>query len=460
MKKLKVLIIGASGFVGEHLGERLLKRSDFEIYGISRSHRQEVKGSVNWLKVDLYNLQEIENALDGIDYAIYLVHSMSPTAQLDQGNFQDYDIIMADNFSRAAKKSSLKQIIYLGGILSIDGQLSRHLLSRLEVENTLLQSGVPLTTLRAGMIIGQGGSSFTLLLRFVQKLKFIPLPPWSKLLTQPIDIENVLDYIEHCLANKKYYDKNYDIVGGEVLSYETLIKKICEATSLKRYFFHISELPIFFTSWAFRTLTNSPQTLVLPLMESVTHSVVATDERILRIETIKKIGLIDSIKKVDTCIKNNPHAFLGSIKKSNTVRSVQRMQLPPNIRADVISFSYLHWLTKYFRHILIIEKKMQLLHIKLAFIKTPLLTLQHNYHKSEPDRQVFYIKGGLLVKNNIHGGIMEFREILNGKFLIVALHDYRPSLPWWIYVPTQAMLHRLIMKSFSDWLNSFSYSTN
>jgi uncharacterized protein YbjT (DUF2867 family) len=250
MKKLKVLIIGASGFVGEHLGERLLKRSDFEIYGISRSHRQEVKGSVNWLKVDLYNLQEIENALDGIDYAIYLVHSMSPTAQLDQGNFQDYDIIMADNFSRAAKKSSLKQIIYLGGILSIDGQLSRHLLSRLEVENTLLQSGVPLTTLRAGMIIGQGGSSFTLLLRFVQKLKFIPLPPWSKLLTQPIDIENVLDYIEHCLANKKYYDKNYDIVGGEVLSYETLIKKICEATSLKRYFFHISELPIFFTSWA------------------------------------------------------------------------------------------------------------------------------------------------------------------------------------------------------------------
>lgn len=460
MTRLRILIIGASGFVGEHLAERLLKRGEFDIYGISRTKHIEVKGLVHWLKADLYNLQEIENALDGIDYAIYLVHSMSPTAQLDQGNFQDYDIIMADNFSRAAKKSSLKQIIYLGGILPLDGQLSRHLISRLEVENTLIQSGIPLTTLRAGMIIGQGGSSFTLLVRFVQKLKFVPFPPWSKLLTQPIDIENVLDYIEHCLAKEFYFNKNYDIVGGEVLSYETLIKKICEATSLKRYYFQIPELPMFFTAWAFRILTNSPKALVLPLMESVKHSVIASDDRILRVDTIKKIGLLESIKKVDTNLKIDPHAFSGYLNRSKTVRSVQRMQLPPNIRADVISFSYLHWLTKSFRHILVVEKDMQLLHIKLSFIKAPLLTLQHKYHKSEPDRQVFYIKGGLLVKNNMQGGIMEFREILNGKFLIIALHNYQPSLPWWIYVPTQAVLHKIIMKSFSDWLNSFSYSTN
>jgi uncharacterized protein YbjT (DUF2867 family) len=459
MIKKKILIVGASGFVGEYLTKRLFKNEAYELYGISRSERPEKKGMINWIKADLYSLREIEKALEGIDYAIYLVHSMSPTARLDQGNFQDYDIIMADNFARAAKKSELIQIIYLGGILPFDGQLSRHLISRLEVENTLSYSKIPLTTLRAGMIIGHGGSSFTLLMRFVQALKFIPLPPWSKLLTQPIDIENVIDYIEHCLANSEFYDKSFDIAGDEVLSYENLIKKICEVKSLKRHYFRIPELPTNISVWAFRQLTHSPKALVLPLMESVTHSVIAHEERVLKVLKIKKITLFESIKKVDANLKNDPHAFAGSLKKSNTVRSVQRMQLPPNVRADVISFSYLHWLTRYFRYIIKVEKDMQYLHIKFFFLKAPLLTLQHDYHKSVPDRQVFSIKGGLLVKDSEHSGIMEFREILNGKFLIVALHNYRPSLPWWIYVPTQAVLHRIIMKSFSDWLNSLSYST-
>jgi uncharacterized protein YbjT (DUF2867 family) len=459
MKKKKLLIIGASGFVGEHLTERLLKNSNYEIYGISRSDRPKEDGKINWIKADLYSSQDIENALIGMDYAIYLVHSMSPTARLDQGNFQDYDIIMADNFSRAIKKSNVKQIIYLGGILSQDGQLSRHLLSRLEVENTLSRSGVPLTTLRAGMIIGQGGSSFSILMRFVEKMKMIPLPPWSSLMTQPIDIVNVLDYIEYCLENETVYHKSFDIAGDEILSYENLIKKICEASDLKRIYFPCPKVPTFIASYIFHHLTHSPEALVLPLMESVTHSIVAKEERLLNVPTIKKISLMDSIKKVDANFKEDPHAFIGSLKASSTVRSVQRMKLPSHMRADIISFSYLHWLPRYFRFLLKVEKDMQFLHIKPFFTDTPFLTLQHGYDKSERDRQVFYIRGGLLVKKNEYGGIMEFREILDGDYLIVAIHNFKPALPWWIYVPIQAAIHKVVMDSFSSWVNHLSYST-
>lgn len=459
MKTEKILIIGASGFVGEHLADRLMKNAKYELYGISRSERPKCEGQINWIKADLYNSQDVENALIGMDYAIYLVHSMSPTARLDQGDFQDYDIIMADNFARAAKKSNLKQIIYLGGILSQDGQLSRHLLSRLEVENTLSRSGIPLTTLRAGMIIGQGGSSFSILMRFVQKMKFIPLPPWSHLLTQPIDIENVIDYIKYCLENSEVFNKSFDIASDEVLSYENLIRQICVTTNLNRHFFNTCEMPTPLCAWAFHILTHSPEALVLPLMESVKHSVVAKKERLLNVPSIKKISLTDSIKKVNATLKNDPHAFLGSLKGSNTVRSVQRMKLPAHMRADIISFSYLHWLPRYFRFLLKVEKDMQFLHIRLFFMKSPLLTLQHGYDKSERDRQVFYIRGGLLVKKNEYGGIMEFREILDGNFLIVALHNFKPALPWWIYVPLQAAVHRIVMNSFSSWVNHLGYST-
>jgi uncharacterized protein YbjT (DUF2867 family) len=447
MIKPKLLIVGASGFVGEKLSERLLLKNEFEIYGISRSKRQIEVGKINWIKTDLYNSKEIENALIDIDYAIYLVHSMSPTARLDQGDFQDYEIIMADNFARAAKLSKIKQVIYLSDIQPKADLLSGHLLSRLEVEKTLTNSNVPMTILRSGMIIGQGSSSFSIFKRFVKRMKYIPLPPWSQLLTQPIDIENVLDYIEHCLANQFYFNKSFDIAGDEILSYENLIKKICEIENLKRIFFNIPKLPIFFTT-----------KLLLPLLKSATNSVIASPDRILNISTIKKIKLNDSIKKVKTNFKSDPHAFLNSLKESNTVRSVQRIILPPNVRADIISFTYLHWLPKYFRFILKVEKDMQFLHIKLFFLKSPLLTLQHGYDKSERDRQIFYICGGLLVKKNENNGILEFREVLDGKFLIIAIHNFQPALPWWLYVPTQSTIHGMVMRSFSEWINNLNYS--
>ena len=162
MKK-KIVIAGATGFIGRWIIEKF--KNDYEIVALSRKvDKDQEIDNVLWKKVDLYSISSTERALEGADYAIYLVHSMQPSTRLNQGEFQDTDLLLADNFSRGAWKNNLKQIIYIGGILPKDKKnISKHLLSRFEVEKTLAEKKVPLTAIRAGIIIGPGGSSLKLL---------------------------------------------------------------------------------------------------------------------------------------------------------------------------------------------------------------------------------------------------------------------------------------------------------
>ena len=127
---------------------------------------------------------------------MYLVHSMLPSAHLTQGNFRDFDLICADNFGRAAARNGVRQIIYLGGIVPAAANrghaLSSHLASRLEVENTLAASGVPVTALRAALVVGRGGSSFDILVKLVTRLPAMICPAWTSTRTQPIALSDVV----------------------------------------------------------------------------------------------------------------------------------------------------------------------------------------------------------------------------------------------------------------------------
>jgi len=124
-------------------------------------------------------LLEIENVLKGIDVAFYLVHSMLPSANLDQGNFADYDLLLADNFARAANLNHIKQVIYLGGLLPSNLEnLSKHLESRFEVEQVFRAKNFALTAFRAGLIIGPEGSSFKIMYKLVKRLPVMICPQW------------------------------------------------------------------------------------------------------------------------------------------------------------------------------------------------------------------------------------------------------------------------------------------
>lgn len=156
-----VALTGASRYIGHHLMTKLQK--DYDIIALSRRADQHKNTEhVTWRACDFFSYDDAEKALRGADYAIYLIHSMLPSAKLTQGTFEDMDAILADHFARAAKRNGVKQIIYLSGMIQPDvdnNDLSRHLRRRLEVERILGAYDVPVTTLRAGLIAGPSGSS-------------------------------------------------------------------------------------------------------------------------------------------------------------------------------------------------------------------------------------------------------------------------------------------------------------
>tara|TARA_B110000008_G_scaffold24416_1_gene22065 strand:+ start:124 stop:660 length:537 start_codon:yes stop_codon:yes gene_type:complete len=168
--KKTIAIAGATGFIGQWFIEKY--KHEYNIIALSRNKiKYPDSTDINWKQVDLYSISSTTKALQGADIAIYLVHSMMPSTRLNQGNFEDTDILLADNFSRAAQDCNLKQIIYVGGILPKDDHtISKHLKSRYEVEKTLGSRNTPLTSIRAGIIIGPNGSSFRIVQQLVKNL--------------------------------------------------------------------------------------------------------------------------------------------------------------------------------------------------------------------------------------------------------------------------------------------------
>ena len=182
-----IAVAGASGFVGSHLRDFL--KGDYRFRALTRSasvaERSPDATSTEWRECDLYSLPKVTKALVGCDCGIYLVHSMAPSSRLVQGSFEDTDLLLADNFIRAAEAAGLKHVVYLSGLIPKTGEpLSPHLRSRLEVENVLRSRSVKVTVLRAGLIFGPGGSSFSLLINLVRRLPVMLMPAWGRTKTK------------------------------------------------------------------------------------------------------------------------------------------------------------------------------------------------------------------------------------------------------------------------------------
>jgi uncharacterized protein YbjT (DUF2867 family) len=189
--KKKIAIAGATGFIGRWFIETY--KNHFDIIALSRKKINSVNNGVEWRMVDLFSISSSTKALKGADYALYLVHSMQPSTRLNQSNFEDTDLLLADNFSRAAEECNLKHIVYVGGILPKDNlNISKHLQSRFEVEQVLGSRKTPLTTIRAGIIIGPGGSSFRIIEKLVTNLPVMACPEWTKSKNQPVDLRVAL----------------------------------------------------------------------------------------------------------------------------------------------------------------------------------------------------------------------------------------------------------------------------
>lgn len=458
-----VAIAGATGFVGRAV--RLALVQDHTVVGLTRSPTRASlpdEDGVLWRHCDLFSLVELETALEGVDYAIYLVHSMLPSARLVQADFVDLDLILADNFARAAEKNGVSQILYLGGIQPREGELSRHLRSRLEVEATLAARSCPVTALRAGLVVGPGGSSLSMLVNLVRRLPVMLLPKWADSKSAPIAIEDVVRAVRRCVGDPEAYGQAYEIGGPKNLTYREMLISTAEALGKHP---PLIGLPVFSPALSRKWISmvsGAPDALVGPLIESLHHSMEPAENPLQN--WLKKDGVPfeEALRKsIDAQGRPlpNPRRQIrpgdqNVLQQARTVRSVQRLPLPNNIRATWVAQEYMRWLPLFVWPFLNCRvegqpPKPQTIRFFLRLTGVCLLELTYAPERSEVDRQLFRITGGWLARvSNHYKGRFEFREVLSGRALIAAIHDFRPRLPWMIYNWTQAMVHLVVMRGF------------
>ena len=452
----RIVVAGASGYIGMAMMPKLLERfPGAQITALART-RQETKDSrIQWRSCDLFSLKSLEEALpQEVDLAIYLVHSMGPTAHLDQGSFADYDLILADNFARAIAKTGLRQLVYLSGLIPETETLSRHLSSRLEVEETFISYGLPLTVFRAGLILGEDGSSFQILLKLVKRLPFMICPHWTQTLTAPVDLPTVLSSIVSAALQPEHTGKVYDLTSCRPLTYVQMMRETARKLGLRRRF-----LPVpFFTPTLSRLwvslITNTPKNLVYPLVESLEHAMVPREEHLFG----KPADGTYFDLLADVSLQVKPGRKLFRFKASSRmVRSIQRLPLPAGRDAAWVMKEYLAWLPKYLAPLIKVQVDGGRVRFSMFSQKPVLLELRISEERSSDDRVLLYITNGLLAAREDHGRL-EFRVTRDRKFALAAIHNFTPSLPWYIYIFTQARLHLFVMNAFARHLARISGS--
>ena len=276
----KILLTGASGYIGGHLKDKL--KDQHEIIAISRNtSNKQNEENVTWKSADLFDLDEITEVMEGIDTAIYLVHSMMPSAKLTQANFEDMDALLADNFARAAKKQGVKHIVFMSSLIPDDNHLSAHLRSRLECEKILGDYGIPVSTLRAGLIIGAKGSSYPILKRLVERLPAMVLPSWAYNKIAPVAIEDVIDGLAALVESSPSENESIDISGPETMNYKELIQRTAKVLDKPLPMLDLPIIPIIVSRYWVQLISSVPKEMVYPLMNSLIHDMVPHDKRIV-----------------------------------------------------------------------------------------------------------------------------------------------------------------------------------
>jgi hypothetical protein len=348
----------------------------------------------------------------------------------------------------------------MGGILPkevLEEKMSIHLRSRLEVEKTLGNRAPELTALRAGIIVGPGGSSFDMIRNLVRKLPVLICPAWTNSKTQPISLQDTLTVMDACLGNERVYGKSFEIGSPQVMTYKEMLIQTAEVMGKKRWIFSVPLLSIGFSKLWVSYFGNSPTKLVYPLVESLKHTLTVSEDLKFTGKEIDYLSYKESVALAldpSNKVSKSP-TFKRENAVKNTVRSIQRL---PNVRQKSslwVANRYKLWLPIYFRFLIKAkENENGDLGFYLLNSSKPMLQLTWIPDRSDVERQLFYITGGWLVKR-FDSGWLEFREVLDGKYILSAIHEFVPRLPWLLYLNTQARLHLFVMNSFKKYLVKF-----
>ena len=295
MKRNKILLTGANGYIGKRLLEVLINMNfdvvccvrdtmRFNLNDFERKH-------IEVIEVDLLNRESLDKLPVDIDGAYYLVHSMS-----SNHNFDELERICALNFVSYLNQTTVEHVIYLSGIVnSLD--LSKHLDSRKNVEDILAKGTYNFTCLRAGIIIGSGSASFEIIRDLVEKLPVMITPKWLRTRCQPIGISDVLQYLSKSLFEPQTYNKHYDIGSADILTYKEMLLGYAEARKLKRYIYTVPVMTPRISSYWLYFVTSTSYRLAVSLVDSMKTEVICSPSDINSILSIQPIGYKEALDK-------------------------------------------------------------------------------------------------------------------------------------------------------------------
>jgi uncharacterized protein YbjT (DUF2867 family) len=325
-QNLRILVTGATGFIGSRIVKRLLANGHYKVRCMTRNPENiyELFNStgdiVEVVKADASNYLELVEALKEVDVAFYLIHSMEGSTKKWQ-EFSKRDRIAAENFARAASETNTKRIIYLSGLIDIKHKdLSEHMQSRKEVGDILRTSKAEVTIFRAAVILGQGGGSFQMLQYLVERLPVMVCPKWVLTKSQPISVDDVVTYLIKSIELEDTANKDFDIGGPEILSYLDMMKRYSAILKKPLKIVIIPFLTPRLSSYWVDLITPVKASLARPLIDSLKHEAVVHDNEIQKLIPIKLMNFEESIK---TAMKEQVRKT-KIIKKQKTSDSLNR----------------------------------------------------------------------------------------------------------------------------------------
>jgi len=286
---MKILLTGATGYIGKRLLPSLINEGHEVICCVRDKNRFHPAilnsgGKVSVLEIDFLKDQPQNEFIKNIDAAYYLIHSIGANVS----DFSKLEETSAKNFISLIDKTKVKQIIYLGGITN-EEKLSMHLASRKNVEKILSASRIPVTTLRAGIIVGSGSASFEIIRDLVEKLPVMITPRWLNTKHHPIAIRNVIQYLTGVLLKEELFNRSFDIGGPDILTYKEMLLQFAEVRGLKRFIFTVPVMTPRLSSYWLYFVTSTSYKLAVNLVNSMKIEVIGkpnTLEKLLKIEPI------------------------------------------------------------------------------------------------------------------------------------------------------------------------------
>ena len=284
---MRIAVLGATGTIGRALVPLLAK--EHEVVAISRRPHERSSG-VRWAQADASDEASVRKAFEGIDVAYYLVHS------LGSSDFAERDRLAALVVARVAERAGLRQLVYLGGLGDQSPELSRHLRSRAETAAILASGSVPVTTVRAAMVIGAGSAAFETIVALVDRLPGMICPRWVSTPTQPIALADVTAYLAAAAGHDQMLGESFDAGGPDVMTYREMIERIAAIRGKHPLIVEVPALTPRLSSYWINLVTPVRASVARPLIEGLRNPTVAQDDRLRKLVPLHLIPFDDAAR--------------------------------------------------------------------------------------------------------------------------------------------------------------------